>query len=63
MDGDIAEPGGTIAAIATQLTHLGTALNLAIAANATIAMTYDQAVRTYADLSKFRERAKTPLTS
>ena len=42
-----------------QLTHLGTGPNLAITENATIAMTYDAKVRTYADeLSKFRTREK-----
>ena len=42
-----------------QLTHQGTVLNLAIAENATIAMTYDAKIRTYAhELSKFRSRGK-----
>ena len=42
-----------------QLTHLGTVLNLAITENATIAVTYDAEVRTYAnEQSKFRTREK-----
>ena len=42
-----------------QLTRLGTPLNMAITENATIAMTYDMKVRTYAnELSKFRTRVR-----
>ena len=57
--GDIASAGETFDGIAMRLTHLGAALNLAIAGNETIAMNYDQKIRTYADeLSKFRAREK-----
>ena len=59
MAGDLSSALGTSCGIAMQLTHLGTSLNLAIAKNATIAMTYGQKVRTYAnELSKLRAREK-----
>ena len=55
----IASACKTFGGISIQLTHLGTALNLAITENATIATTYDMKVRTYAnELSKFRTREK-----
>ena len=42
-----------------RLTHMGTVLNLGITENATIAMTYDAKVRTYAnELPKFITREK-----
>ena len=57
LAGDLASAWNTFGGIAMQLTHLGTVLNLAITENATIAMTYDNKIRTYAnELSKFRSR-------
>ena len=59
LAGDLASAWETFGGISMQLTHLGTGLNLAIAENATIAMTYDAKVRTYAnELSKFRTSEK-----
>ena len=59
LAGDLASAWETFGGVAMQLTHLGTSPNLAIAENATIAITYDAKVRTYAnELSKFRTREK-----
>ena len=59
MAGDIASAWETFGWIAMQLTHLIAALNLEITENATIAMTCDQKIRTYAnELSIFRTRGE-----
>ena len=59
LAGDLASAWKTFGGIAMQLTHLGTVLNLAVTENATIAMIYDNKIRTYAnELSKFRSREK-----
>ena len=59
MSGDFDSACETFGCIAMQLTLLGTFLNLAITANATIAMKYDEKVRTCAhEMSKFRTREK-----
>ena len=57
LSGDLVSAWKTFGGIALQFTHLGNALQKAMAENATIAQLYDARVRTYADeLSKFRER-------
>ena len=54
MDGDFASAWETFGCISMQLIHMGAVLHLAITENATIAMTYDAKVRTYAhEMSEF----------
>ena len=57
LDGDLASDWETFGGISMQHTHMCPALNLAITENATIAMAYDQEIRTSAnELYKFRTR-------
>ena len=59
LAGDLASAWKTFGGIAMQLTHLGTVLNLAVTENATIAMIYDNKIRTYAnEVPKSRSREK-----
>ena len=55
--GDITSAWKTFGGVADQLSHLGEVLNIATLENATIAMTYDAKVRTYAgELFKARDK-------
>ena len=57
MEGDQASAWETSGCVDMQLTHIGAVLNLYITENDTMAMTYDQKIRTYAsELSKFPAR-------
>ena len=59
LPGAISSAWGTCGGLADQTAHLGAVINIAVLENATIAMTYDTKIRTYAsELSKFREREK-----
>ena len=64
--GDLCSAWDTFGGLAAQSTHFGTVLNLAVAENASLAQTYDNKLRAYADeLSKFlqKEREITKLLS
>ena len=57
LAGDLTSAWKTFGGLSAQLTHMGTALNIATLENATIAMTYDQKIRFRAnELSRCMEK-------